>query len=93
MKRDWIQILSNFAILVGLVMVAYELNQSQRLATVQSQQEWTSMFNDALLVAVDSPYLPKILQKFEEDGIEALDDEERRRLGSTCCTCNTKRAF
>ncbi len=32
MKRDWLQIFSNFAIIVGLVIVVYEINQSRQLA-------------------------------------------------------------
>ena len=35
MKRDWLQILSNVAIIIGLIVVVYELQQSRNIATAQ----------------------------------------------------------
>ena len=46
MKRDWLQILSNLAIIVGLVIVIYELNQSRQLAYGQILTEELSRIND-----------------------------------------------
>jgi len=82
MNRDWLQLLSNVAVIVGLGIVAYELNQSQRLAIVQAQQEWTAMFNDAQLTMVESDYIPAILVKVRENGVKSLSDEERVRMNA-----------
>ena len=35
MKRDWAQLLTNIAIIAGLVLLIYELNQSRNLARAQ----------------------------------------------------------
>ena len=38
MKRDWLQIISNAAIIVGLAVVIYELNQNRQHARAQMLQ-------------------------------------------------------
>ena len=35
MKRDWIQLLTNLAVVIGLVLLIYELNQSRNLTRAQ----------------------------------------------------------
>jgi hypothetical protein len=80
MKRDWLQILSNVAVIMGLVLVAVELNQSQRIAIVQSQQDWTAIFNDDANSFINSDYLPGIVIKEAEQGFDSLSPEERIRL-------------
>ncbi|MEZ5518162.1 MAG: hypothetical protein R3F41_11935 [Gammaproteobacteria bacterium] len=79
-NRDWIQIVSNFAVIAGLILVAMELNQSQRIAIVQSQQDWTAIFNESMSAAVNSPYAPLIQAKLAEGGIESLSNEELVRF-------------
>ncbi len=39
MKYDWPRILSNLAIILGLVLVWYELNQNQELSRAQAQMD------------------------------------------------------
>jgi hypothetical protein len=39
MKRDWVQIVSNMAIIVGLVVVIFELRQSHTIAEAQLTNE------------------------------------------------------
>ena len=43
-RRDWFQIISHVAIIVGLGLVIYELNQSKRFAYVQFFNEGTQHF-------------------------------------------------
>lgn len=68
------------AVIAGLIIVAVELNQSRRLAIVQSQQDWTAMFNDDANAFINSDYLPGILIKEAEQGFDSLSPEERISL-------------
>ena len=38
-SRDWFQIMSNVAIIIGLGLVIYELNQSKQLVVAQMAQD------------------------------------------------------
>lgn len=52
MKRDWLQILSNVAIVVGLVILIYEVNQSRTIAQSQLIDSWWSKVNDRELAVL-----------------------------------------
>ena len=56
MKRDWLQIFSNLAIIAGLMIVVFELNQSKDLAYGQILTDEMTRFNDRHLTLMsDDP--------------------------------------
>lgn len=56
MKRDWLQLVSNAAIIAGLVVVIVELNQTRNLAFGQMVDGEFAMTNDRYLAAMgESP--------------------------------------
>jgi hypothetical protein len=56
MKRDWLQLISNAAIVAGLVVVIVELNQTRNLAFGQMMDGEFAMINDRYLAAMgESP--------------------------------------
>lgn len=58
MKRDWLQIFSNVAILAGLVVVIYEINQSRDLAYGQILATSYATINERFVAQMgDSPQL------------------------------------
>ena len=55
-SRDWIQIVSNIAILIGLGLVIYELNQSKQLVVAQMAQGISDrLVNQRLALLGDDP--------------------------------------
>ena len=56
MKRDWLHIISNLAIIAGLLIVVFELNQSRNLAYGQILTDEMTRFNDRHLALMgDDP--------------------------------------
>jgi hypothetical protein len=55
-SRDWFQIMSNVAIIIGLGLVIYELNQSKQLVMAQMAQDHTDRMADQKLALLgDDP--------------------------------------
>jgi hypothetical protein len=55
-SRDWFQIMSNVAIIIGLGLVIYELNQSKQLVVAQMAQDFTDRLVDQRLALLgDDP--------------------------------------
>ena len=53
---NWFQIISNVAIIVGLGLVTYELNQSKQLASVQFiNDDFDRLTNRQLAIISDDP--------------------------------------
>ena len=56
MKRDWIQLLTNVAVVIGLVLLIYELNQSRNLTRAQVvDQVYGAAVNRNLALMGESP--------------------------------------
>ena len=56
MKRDWIQLLTNLAVVIGLVLLIYELNQSRNLTRAQVvDQVYGAAVNRNLALMGESP--------------------------------------
>ncbi len=55
-SRDWFQIMSNVAIIIGLGLVIYELNQSKQLVVAQMAQDYVDRLADQKLALLgDDP--------------------------------------
>jgi hypothetical protein len=55
-SRDWFQIMSNVAIIIGLGLVIYELNQSKQLVVAQMAQDYVDrMAGQKLALLGDDP--------------------------------------
>jgi len=52
MKRDWLQLTSNLAIIAGLIVVIFELNQTRGLAFGQMIDGEFAMNNDRFIAAM-----------------------------------------
>ena len=53
---NWFQIISNVAIIVGLALIVYELNQSKQLASVQFiNDDFDRLMNRQLAIISDDP--------------------------------------
>ncbi len=74
MKRDWLQIVSNIAIIAGLAIVVYELNQSRDLAFGEMINGEYSMINDRYLAAMgDAPHHAFAKAAFDPSTITSQD--------------------
>ena len=82
------EFVGSIAVLITLVYLAVQIRQNtksmdetRRLAITQSQQDWTSMFNGAMLTAAESEHIPRLMVQARDEGISTLIPEDRLRLG------------
>jgi hypothetical protein len=75
---DWIQIAASLSVLVGLILVAIEIRESNRVATSESVGAISQSWIDISLVGAESD-LSRILAKSYEDPYN-LSTEEMIRL-------------
>lgn len=74
MKRDWFQIISNTAIIIGLLIVIYEVNQSRTLAQSQLIDSWWSKVNDReLAVLGENPGSALVKAALSPDDLSSED--------------------
>ena len=85
---DWLGLIANLGVVVGLVLLAYELNQSNKLTETQAYLERIDQMQQTSADFSQSDYLPEIYSKiggnkFHGDAIaevESLSEIERSRL-------------
>ncbi len=83
------EFIAAIATLITLVYLALQIrhntaamNESRKLAITESQRDWTAMFAESMHLRADSKYLMPALLKYSEHGEDALDVEERSRIGN-----------
>ena len=88
--KDWVAIAANFGVVFGLVMLAYELNQANKLAETEAYIGRLDQMQQTAVVFGESQYLPDLYQKLGGAGqmytptdvveLDALTDTEHSRL-------------
>ncbi len=78
--NDWLTLIANIGVVIGLVVLIVEINQAINLAEVgayESRIQEISETNKELALSED---LALIYERLETEGLEALTSIERRRL-------------
>jgi hypothetical protein len=78
--NGWLTLLANFGVILGLVFLGVEINQSNRATEASTYQARISEIEASYQNAALSDYLPGIYDKFEKEGLESISDIELRRL-------------
>ena len=76
----WLTLLANLGVVAGLVLVAYEVNQANKLAETHAHTQRFEQMQDVRRVLTESEHLPGIYLKLGENGLESLSEIERFRL-------------
>ena len=77
--NEWLTLIANFGVVVGLFLLIAELNHSSQLAEVEAYQTRTRDIQELNLQLALSDSLAGIFEKLESSGAEALTPEEFRR--------------
>lgn len=77
--NEWLTLVANFGVVIGLFLLIFELNHSSQLAEVEAYQTRTRDIQELKLQLALSDSLPGILEKLESLGAEALTPVEFRR--------------
>ena len=86
---DWLTLLTNLGVVMGLVLLAYEIREANKLSTTQAYVERMDQMQQASTDFSESEFLPDIYAKIgalawtstdDAGDIELLTDSERARL-------------
>jgi hypothetical protein len=75
----WLTLGANLGVLVGLVLVAYEINQSRVQLELATSSDGTDNFTQAMEILVQDEELSELIYRAERS-YESLDDFERWRV-------------
>lgn len=77
--NSWLGLVANLGVIIGLVLLAYEVNQSTRATTGAMSQSLTEQSLDFFTLKIDSDTVAKATYK--QSLGEDLDDYEKYQLG------------
>ena len=77
----WPELLGLAAVLVSVLLLAWEIRQNTQTATAQALLDLNAMANEVLSAEAESPQLAAVLVKGEED-LESLSPAEYRQFES-----------
>jgi len=78
----WVQGLSGVAILIGLILVAYELRDANQLAEATAYRNRGTEIQEAMQNLALSSDMAEIVYKVGSEGLAALSEVEKARLQS-----------
>ena len=85
--NDWLTLLTNIAVVAGIVFLAVEIRQntasldeSRKQVRLQSFQTYLQNLDESQRALANSPYMAEIFVKYEKDGAAALSDVEMQRF-------------
>lgn len=76
--NDWLQILASLGVILGLLLVAYELRESNRFATSEAVKGIEDCFNDAAISEIETDIAELIVKSVQEP--ENLSSAEELKL-------------
>jgi hypothetical protein len=78
--NNWLTLLANFGVVIGLALLIYELQQTQHIVETQAAVERQDQMQEAMVSFAVSESLALIVAKANSDGVEALSEDEFLRL-------------
>ena len=75
----WLSLVANFGVLVGIIFLAVEINQSNKATIAATYQSRISEIETSYQNSALSDYLPNIYEKIDNEGIGSITGLERRR--------------
>jgi hypothetical protein len=79
-KIEWVSLIANLAILVGLVVLIIELSAANKLAETQAVALQLDQMQQAQLWFAETSDMPEIELKVISDGVQSLSPVERSKF-------------
>ncbi len=86
--NEWLQISASLGVLAGLLLVAYEIREFNRVATSESVREIEDCFNDVYMSEYETNISELIVKSVEEPG--QLSAAEKLKLNGQWESAETK---
>ena len=77
---DWLTLVANFGVVLGLLLLVFELRESQNMAETEAAVRRLSQIQEAFVEMAVSETLPAIKVKAMTEGVQSLTDVELYRL-------------
>ena len=78
--NNWLSLIANFGVILGLVFLGVEMNQSNNATIAATYQARISEIQASYQNSALSGYMPIIYDKIEKDGLDSLSSIELRRV-------------
>ena len=80
--NDWLTLAANIGVIAGIVFLAMEINQSNKVTIAATYQARISEIENSYQNTALSDYLPAIYEKIDKEGLDSITSIELRRV---CC--------
>jgi len=78
--NNWLVLLANFGVILGLVFLGVEISQSNKATIASTYQDRISEIESSYQNIALSDYLPAIYEKIDSEGTSSLTNIELRRV-------------
>ena len=78
--NNWLVLIANVGVVIGIFALVTELNHSSRLAEVSAFQNRMTEIQEAYVQLALSNDLTSIIEKYESEGVNSLSPVEFRRM-------------
>ena len=80
--NNWLTLLANFGVVIGLALLIYEMRVTQHLAETEASVRRLNQMQEAQTDFAMSESLPQIVVRARSEGLQSLPADERERLRS-----------
>jgi hypothetical protein len=80
--NEWLTLVANFGVVVGLGLLIFEVNQATKLAEVAAYVDRLEQIQQSRVDFANSDYLPPIRTKALAEGVQSLSTVELSRLAN-----------
>ncbi len=78
--NNWLTLLANFGVVIGLALLIYEMRVTQHLAETEASVRRLNQMQEAQTDFAMSESLPQIVVRARSEGLQSLPADERERL-------------
>lgn len=80
--NQWLTLVANLGVIAGLVFLGYEIRQNTNIAKANAYRENAQDIAAWRELMITDPELSRTFSVYSSQGMEALDDEGRYRIGA-----------
>ena len=80
--NQWLTLLANFGVVIGLALLIFEMRQTQHLAETEASVRRLNQMQEAQTGFAMSESLPPIIVRAQSEGVQSLPADELERLRS-----------
>ena len=88
--QGYAELVGMFGIIASLILLGYEIRQTRTAIVGETYLSRAILSSESDMAVAHSDYLPNVLVKYKEQGLESLSAEEFLRLGAFAAAAKTR---